>query len=908
MEDVPSQPPANIVAQVKISDTILVKWDPISNEYVHGILQGYHVYYQPVRSSNNSQVRVEFVNANETAVVLQELGFGTEYRIRVAAVSQAGEGPRSRAVFVRTVLDCDEDLSGRHGQFSSPNFPSNYPSVANCAWTIGKGMKFEMIMILFHSFELEEGHHGICSNDHVRILDVMGDQHGQGKYCGKKSHFAVISIRSAKVRLHSDRAFEKIGFNATYYVIDNYSKGINLRVKSSTATELMLDIADLGFKFTELFVLYKEKESQKTWKVSTTSSTNITIRGLLPSKQYEARAVGYFKGRVYESQLVTTVTKQQPQEQMYDYGPSVGDSVVSHEWGDLKKCFGVELNEEGVNIFMKRYHKVYICRNGVIRFGENVFPRWPKPFSGSTEGCKNDLAMLAPYWATTDPYSFYQLRISAVYYQIYTSSQKTVKSKEVLNRATSEVNRLYEDPLPEEFQATLVLIVTWHNLRHLNLNSETRSLYNTFQAVIITDGVFTFVMYNYPPNGIQWSAPMARAKWRLYSTGSSVNDPLPVVGWSAGCEQYEYFNVSRSGEVTIGDIGAIYGQTVSRREGGFKQNSHGFKGKWLFRLEISTGQSSEQHCKSWFKMQPDPRPYLEYLEPCPCTFFQARWDERFNVEEDWRGKSKICAYSTFTSKDGWQQECCYSNDWRSNGALIVGHPGGGGALRENYETNEVNNAYDWCCAQSTMCHLYYQRRPSDDCKQYEPPEWSWMWGDPHFVTLDGKNYTFNGLGEYVMLDAKNGFFQLQARTRLAKGDGTATVFCAAVVKERNTSKVQVNLERQGNMTLFIDEEILDYYSLTNQSTRLNGSVVVSRPKENAFRVTFPSGISVTVTEVKGALSILLAMPKSFRNQTRGLLGTWNGNQTDDLTTPSGDVLPADASSRDIHFRFGQKCK
>lgn len=73
----------------------------------------------------------------------------------------------------------------------------------------------------------------------------------------------------------------------------------------------------------------------------------------------------------------------------------------------------------------------------------------------------------------------------------------------------------------------------------------------------------------------------------------------------------------------------------------------------------------------------------------------------------------------------------------------------------------------------------------------------WLWGDPHFVTLDGKNYTFNGLGEYVMADARNGSFQLQARTKLAKGDGTATVFSAAAAKEDGSSVVQVELEDAG---------------------------------------------------------------------------------------------------------------
>ena len=50
-----------------------------------------------------------------------------------------------------------------------------------------------------------------------------------------------------------------------------------------------------------------------------------------------------------------------------------------------------------------------------------------------------------------------------------------------------------------------------------------------------------------------------------------------------------------------------------------------------------------------------------------------------------------------------------------------------------------------------------------------------------------------------MVDARNGFFKLQARTTLAKGDGTATVFSAAAAKENNTSAVQVDLEDGGKL-------------------------------------------------------------------------------------------------------------
>ncbi len=48
-----------------------------------------------------------------------------------------------------------------------------------------------------------------------------------------------------------------------------------------------------------------------------------------------------------------------------------------------------------------------------------------------------------------------------------------------------------------------------------------------------------------------------------------------------------------------------------------------------------------------------------------------------------------------------------------------------------------------------------------------------------------------------MVNAKDGRFELQARTKLAKGGGTATVFVAAVAKEENTSAVQVALKDRG---------------------------------------------------------------------------------------------------------------
>ena len=52
----------------------------------------------------------------------------------------------------------------------------------------------------------------------------------------------------------------------------------------------------------------------------------------------------------------------------------------------------------------------------------------------------------------------------------------------------------------------------------------------------------------------------------------------------------------------------------------------------------------------------------------------------------------------------------------------------------------------------------------------------WAFGDPHVRTLDGVEYTFNGLGEYTLIriedDAGQREFELQGRTQRATNSET----------------------------------------------------------------------------------------------------------------------------------------
>ena len=68
---------------------------------------------------------------------------------------------------------------------------------------------------------------------------------------------------------------------------------------------------------------------------------------------------------------------------------------------------------------------------------------------------------------------------------------------------------------------------------------------------------------------------------------------------------------------------------------------------------------------------------------------------------------------------------------------------------------------------------------------------------------------------------------------------------------------------------------------------------------------------MTVTVKEKMLDSLVAAPQSFINKTSGLLGVFNGDITDDLTTADGTVLNSNlnvTSEKEIFEKFGEPCK
>ena len=81
---------------------------------------------------------------------------------------------------------------------------------------------------------------------------------------------------------------------------------------------------------------------------------------------------------------------------------------------------------------------------------------------------------------------------------------------------------------------------------------------------------------------------------------------------------------------------------------------------------------------------------------------------------------------------------------------------------------------------------------------------AWFFGDPHIHTLDNFEYTFNGLGEYTLIETNGGNFTLQGRTAKAINEnGTetnATVFSAFAAKDTDSDRVYIAMNRQRDGT------------------------------------------------------------------------------------------------------------
>ena len=186
-----------------------------------------------------------------------------------------------------------------------------------------------------------------------------------------------------------------------------------------------------------------------------------------------------------------------------------------------------------------------------------------------------------------------------------------------------------------------------------------------------------------------------------------------------------------------------------------------------------------------------------------------------------------------------------------------------------------------------------------------------VYGDPHIITLDGLKYTFNGKGEFTMIETADKSFTVQGRmdTILDPNDNPTlgTVFTALVAREENTNTtVQFNLLGNG-IQIYVDHKIA---SLAGVSELIKENVTVNDNGNNSVSAIFKNGAKMEIKVENGIIAVMLiTLPDSFKKGTRGLMGNFNGDSSDDLVPKSSlKAISSNSSLETIHSIFGLSCK
>lgn len=179
--------------------------------------------------------------------------------------------------------------------------------------------------------------------------------------------------------------------------------------------------------------------------------------------------------------------------------------------------------------------------------------------------------------------------------------------------------------------------------------------------------------------------------------------------------------------------------------------------------------------------------------------------------------------------------------------------------------------------------------------------------------MDGHKYTFNGKGEFILIQTSNNNFALQGRMeQIVDPDGSlspGTVFTAIVAKQisSNTSvQFEVN-EGKDSLNVLVDGQKEDFEGVTIIEFE---NVILLDKGNNTVQALFSSGANVEISVLNGIINVMLvALPSSMKQTTSGLMGSFNDIISDDLQPRNGGgALLLDDTLENIHNKFGITCE
>ncbi|MEU8001499.1 VWD domain-containing protein [Catellatospora sp. NPDC049111] len=170
-------------------------------------------------------------------------------------------------------------------------------------------------------------------------------------------------------------------------------------------------------------------------------------------------------------------------------------------------------------------------------------------------------------------------------------------------------------------------------------------------------------------------------------------------------------------------------------------------------------------------------------------------------------------------------------------------------------------------------------------------------GDPHLLTFDQRRYDFQAVGEFLL--AKSGDIEVQVRQAPVPGSRLASVNSAVAIRAQ-TSRLTFALD-DGTPQVRLDGSPVE---TSATQTSLPGGLLLAATDDGSHSVTWPDGTEAELTYLGyWGIRVLLYPATGHQGRFTGLLGNFDGDPDNDLTTADGTTLPADLDHKALYGPF-----
>ena len=186
-----------------------------------------------------------------------------------------------------------------------------------------------------------------------------------------------------------------------------------------------------------------------------------------------------------------------------------------------------------------------------------------------------------------------------------------------------------------------------------------------------------------------------------------------------------------------------------------------------------------------------------------------------------------------------------------------------------------------------------------------PESGGWVVGDPHLLTLDGINYDFQAVGEYVLVRStrENDDFEVQAR--FVPGSANNVSIAESTATTIDGHLIEIDAAASGS-PLLIDGVAVEVDDFTFVDVG-NGRVY---REGSRYTIVYPGSddevgskdTQVTVTVLSNRLDIRLAIATEQLGDLEGLLGDGDGSRGNDVALADGTEL---SRPFDFDILYGQ---